>query len=190
MENELVEKNMGLVYYIARSFQKSTTGGIEYDDLVQEGMVGLVKAARTFDESRGFLFSTYAGNCIQKEILAYMKRQRKHKRSISINQDIRGFQGVPVEEILGYSQKEYENVWKRDLLERCIRSLNQSQREIVLLYYGKGLKQKEIAKQLGISQGQVCRIIKRCLEKMRKILGGGGGLSREVTRHCKKGDSQ
>ena len=55
MENELVEKNMGLVYYIARSFQKSTTGGIEYDDLVQEGMVGLVKAARAFDESKGFL---------------------------------------------------------------------------------------------------------------------------------------
>lgn len=181
MENELVEKNMGLVYYIARSFQKSTTGGIEYDDLVQEGMVGLVKAARTFDESRGFLFSTYAGNCIQKEILAYMKRQRKHKRSISINQDIRGTDGdgAPMEEILGYSQKEYENVWKRDLLERCIRSLNQSQREIVLLYYGKGLKQKEIAKQLGISQGQVCRIIKRCLEKMRKILGGGAEDYRE-----------
>lgn len=171
MENELVEKNMGLVYYIAHSFQNST--GLEYDDLVQEGMVGLVKAARTFDESRGFLFSTYAGNCIQKEILAYMKRQRKHKRDISINQDIRGTDGAPMEEILGYSQKEYENVWKRDLLERCIRSLNQSQREIVLLYYGKGLKQKEIAKQLGISQGQVCRIIKRCLEKMRKILGGG-----------------
>lgn len=120
MENELVEKNMGLVYYIARSFQKSTTGGIEYDDLVQEGMVGLVKAARAFDESKGFLFSTYAGNCIQKEILAYMKRQRKHKRSISINQDIRGTDGVPMEEILGYSQKEYENVWKRDLLERCM----------------------------------------------------------------------
>ena len=175
MENELVEKNMGLVYYIARSFQKSTTGGIEYDDLVQEGMVGLVKAARTFDESRGFLFSTYAGNCIQKEILAYMKRQRKHKRSISINQDIRGFQGVPVEEALGFCQKEYENVWKRDLLERCMGVLDQNQRKIVLLYYGKGLKQTEISKQLGISQAQVCRIIKKSLEKMRKILGGGGG---------------
>ena len=175
MENELVEKNMGLVYYIARSFQKSTTGGIEYDDLVQEGMVGLVKAARAFDESKGILFSTYAWNCIKRRILLYIKRQRKHKRDISINQDIWGTDGdgAPMEEILGYSQKEYENVWKRDLLERCIRSLNQSQREIVLLYYGKGLKQKEIAKQLGISQCQVCRIIKRCLEKMRKILGGG-----------------
>lgn len=190
MENELVEKNMGLVYYLARSFQKST-GGIEYDDLVQEGMVGLVKAARAFDESKGILFSTYAWISIKRRILLYIKRQRKHKRDISINQDIRGTDGVPMEEILGYSQKEYENVWKRDLLERCIRSLNQSQREIVLLYYGKGLKQKEIAKQLGISQGQVCRIIKRCLEKMRKTLGGGGGgLSREVVRHCKKGESQ
>ena len=77
-----------------------------------------------------------------------------------------------MEEALGFGQKEYENVWKRDLLERCMGVLDQNQRKIVLLYYGKGLKQTEISKQLGISQAQVCRIIKKSLEKMRKEAKG------------------
>lgn len=56
MEKEmLVVDNMRLVYHIAKKFKNT---GYEYDDLVQEGMVGLIKAAKTFDEGRGVLFST------------------------------------------------------------------------------------------------------------------------------------
>lgn len=172
MENELVEKNMGLVYYIARSFQNST--GLEYDDLVQEGMVGLVKAARTFDESRGILFSTYAGRCIQNEILKYLRQQRKHRdKTVSMNILLHGQDKLKIEDFLGTSQNKCENICNQELFRQGISVLNDRQKRIILLYYGLGYKQTELSKQFGISQAQISRSIKKSLEKMRKILGGG-----------------
>ncbi len=171
--DELVESNIGLVKYIARLFLNT---GYEYEELVQEGMVGLVKAAKTFDESRGFLFSTYAGKCIQKEILAYLKREKKHKRTVSFNQkipvwgDICG--EIRLEQLLGADQKEYEEVWKRDLLERCVASLDEKEKEILRLYYGEGMKQSDIAERFQLSQPQICRLIRKSLEKMKKIVEG------------------
>lgn len=63
--NKLVEKNIGLVHSCANRFKGR---GAEYDDLVQAGCVGLIKAADNFDESKGFAFSTYAVPVILGEI--------------------------------------------------------------------------------------------------------------------------
>ena len=59
MENreEFISSNLGLVYACAKRFRGR---GIEYEDLVQAGSLGLVKAADAFDEGRGVRFSTYA----------------------------------------------------------------------------------------------------------------------------------
>ena len=63
--DEMIESNMGLVHACARKF---TGRGAEYEDLVQAGCVGLIKAVDNFDEGRGFLFSTYAVPVILGEI--------------------------------------------------------------------------------------------------------------------------
>ena len=63
--NKLVESNMGLVYACANRFRGR---GVEFDDLVQSGCIGLLKAAQGFDETRGFMFSTYAVPAIIGEI--------------------------------------------------------------------------------------------------------------------------
>ena len=63
--NAFVEQNMGLVYLCAR---KLTGRGAEFDDLVQAGCVGLIKAADAFDPGRGLAFSTYAVPVILGEI--------------------------------------------------------------------------------------------------------------------------
>ncbi len=63
--NQLVSENMGLVYACANRFRGR---GIEFDDLVQSGCIGLLKAAQGFDETRGFMFSTYAVPAIIGEI--------------------------------------------------------------------------------------------------------------------------
>ncbi|MCQ2479961.1 MAG: sigma-70 family RNA polymerase sigma factor [Clostridia bacterium] len=63
--DEMIEENLGLVHACARRF---TGRGAEYDDLVQAGCVGLIKAVDNFDESRGFSFSTYAVPVILGEI--------------------------------------------------------------------------------------------------------------------------
>lgn len=63
--NNLVKENMGLVYSCANRFRGR---GVDYEDLVQSGCIGLVKAADGFDETRGFMFSTYAVPAIIGEI--------------------------------------------------------------------------------------------------------------------------
>ncbi len=64
-EEEFIKENLGLVHSCCRRF---TGRNIEYDDLFQAGCVGLLKASRDFDESRGFMFSTYAVPVILGEI--------------------------------------------------------------------------------------------------------------------------
>lgn len=61
----MIEKNIGLVHSIAKRFKGR---GEDYDDLYQAGCVGLIKAVDNFDESKGFLFSTYAVPVIMGEI--------------------------------------------------------------------------------------------------------------------------
>ena len=64
-EEEFIKENLGLVHSCCRRF---TGRNIEYDDLFQAGCVGLLKASRDFDETRGFMFSTYAVPVILGEI--------------------------------------------------------------------------------------------------------------------------
>lgn len=64
-KEEMIEKNYGLVHACANKFRGR---GVEYDDLFQAGCIGLIKAAKNFDESRGFAFSTYAVPVILGEI--------------------------------------------------------------------------------------------------------------------------
>lgn len=61
----MIEDNIGLVHSIAKRFKGR---GEDYDDLYQAGCVGLIKAVDNFDESKGFLFSTYAVPVIMGEI--------------------------------------------------------------------------------------------------------------------------
>lgn len=62
---EKIEKNIGLVHSIAARFKGR---GVDYEDLFQNGCVGLIKAVDNFDESKGFAFSTYAVPVIMGEI--------------------------------------------------------------------------------------------------------------------------
>lgn len=64
-DEEFIKSNFGLVHSCCKRF---VGRGAEYDDLFQAGCMGLVKAARDFDESRGFMFSTYAVPVILGEI--------------------------------------------------------------------------------------------------------------------------
>lgn len=74
MQQKLVEDNIGLVHYL---HQKNYPN--KYDeDAISEGIVGLCKAATSFDDKLGISFSTYAGKCILNEIRSYYKRSKRH----------------------------------------------------------------------------------------------------------------
>ena len=69
-EAVLVEENMGLVRTVAHRFRDR---GTEYEDLVQIGMIGMLKAIRSFSTERGTVFSTYAVPLIVGEIRRYLR---------------------------------------------------------------------------------------------------------------------
>jgi hypothetical protein len=62
----LIEHNLRLVAHVAKKFDSS---GIDHDDLISIGTVGLIKAVETFQPTKGTKFATYAARCIQNEIL-------------------------------------------------------------------------------------------------------------------------
>ncbi len=69
-ESELVEQNLGLVRNLARRFLDR---GTEYEDLVQIGTIGIIKAIRSFSLERGTAFSTYAVPLIVGEIRRHLR---------------------------------------------------------------------------------------------------------------------
>ncbi len=75
---DLVTSNQGLVHWMAKKYLWT---GVPYDDLVQEGNVGLMIAAERFDPDRGFKFSTYATWWVRQKIQRALK-QRGHNISL------------------------------------------------------------------------------------------------------------
>lgn len=81
-KEELVENNLGLVHSCAKRFKNR---GVEYDDLFQAGCVGLLKAIDGFDESLGYVFSTYA----VPAILGEMKRIFRDGGSVKVSRSLK-----------------------------------------------------------------------------------------------------
>ena len=79
---ELIEHNLRLVVYIARRFENT---GINLEDLISIGTIGLIKAVNSFDNTKGARFATYAARCIENAILPQMRREtrREYKRARS-----------------------------------------------------------------------------------------------------------
>lgn len=166
MKNEeLVLDNMPLVWHIAKKYRNM---GHEYDDLVQEGMIGLMKAAEKFDPDRGCRFSAFAGACIENDIRMYLRREKKHRCCVmSLDQKICE-DGSRLEEVIGFQADGFECIWKQDLLERAAGTVGRKEWGLVRRYYLDGATQKELAKQYGIRQPQVSKELKRILAKMRR----------------------
>src|SRR5690625_3330874 len=75
----LIERNLRLVVYIARKFENT---GINIEDLISIGTIGLIKAVNTFNPEKKIKLATYASRCIENEILMYLRRNNKLKTEI------------------------------------------------------------------------------------------------------------
>ena len=175
-KQKLVEHNLRLVVYIARRFENT---GINIEDLISIGTIGLMKAIGTYRLEKKIKLATYASRCIENEILMYIRKTANQKAEISldepINMDCEGNE-LLLSDILGTDEDTISRPLEEDVdkkvLRQALETLPPREQEIVFLRYGlegrKGLTQKEVAQTMGISQSYISRLEKRILQRLRK----------------------
>ena len=172
----LIERNLRLVVYIARRFENT---GINLEDLISIGTIGLIKAISTYRMDKNIRLATYASRCIENEILMHIRKISNQKAEVSLDEPI-NMDGEGNELLLSDILGTDEDVVFRPLEERvdlmilrnALEELPVREKEIVLLRYGlqgrKELTQKEVATQMGISQSYISRLEKRIMVRLKK----------------------
>ena len=175
-KNILVERNLRLVVYIAKKFENS---GVNIEDLISIGTIGLMKAINSFNVEKNIKLATYASRCIENEILMYLRKNIKIKTEVSIdepiNTDSEG-NDLSLADILGTDNdsifKSVEDSDNKKVLEVDIKKLDDREKTIKHLRYGFNgydeLTQKEVADKLGISQSYISRIEKKVINNLKK----------------------
>ena len=173
---QLVEHNLRLVVYIARRFENT---GVDLEDLISIGTIGLIKAINTYRSDRNIKLATYASRCIENEILMYIRKIANQRTEVSldepINMDCDGNE-LLLSDILGTDEDMVQRPLEEDVdlcvLRQALRELPEREREIVLLRYGlegrKELTQKEVAQKMGISQSYISRLEKKIMLRLKK----------------------
>ena len=180
----LVEHNLRLVVYIARRFENT---GVNLEDLISIGTIGLIKAINTFDPVKNIKLATYASRCIENEILMYLRRNSKTKMEVSIDEPLNvDWDGneLLLSDILGTDDdvisRRLEDEVEIALLGKAISKLTKREQMIIRLRFGIGNRegsektQKEVADLLGISQSYISRLEKRIIHRLKKDLEKAG----------------
>jgi RNA polymerase sporulation-specific sigma factor len=172
----LIERNLRLVVYIARKFENT---GINIEDLVSIGAIGLIKAVNTFDPEKKIKLATYASRCIENEILMYLRRNSKIRTEVSFDEPLNiDWDGneLLLSDVLGTENDTiYRNIEEqvdRKLLHKALDKLTERERIIMELRFGltdgEEKTQKDVADMLGISQSYISRLEKRIIKRLRK----------------------
>lgn len=182
---KLINHNMRLVAHIVKKYCTVTKN---YDDLISIGTIGLIKAIDSFKPETGTRFATYAGKCLQNEILMHFRGQKKLRYEVSINEVLdTDKEGNPLTytDIISVPDTIADDIDKKMKIRNALSVLNTSldkrEKEIIVLRYGLSGKapktQREVATMLGISRSYVSRIEKSSLAKLRKRMKENGFYS-------------
>ena len=174
----LIEHNLRLVVYIARRFENT---GVNIEDLISIGTIGLIKAIGTFNPDKRIKLATYASRCIENEILMFLRKKSSHRAEVSIDEPLNtDWDGneLLLSDVLGTDGEEVskplEDDVERQLLMEAVDRLDERERSIILMRFGlegyEELTQKEVADLLGISQSYISRLEKRIILRLRREL--------------------
>ncbi len=174
--NELIEHNLRLVAHIVKKYYSSSQ-----DDLISIGTIGLIKAVDSFDPDNGARFATYAGKCLQNEILMYFRAQKKYGQDVSLSETIDvDKDGSPLtwEDVISVDDTIADDLDAKLRSARALRiihdELTPRERQIIALRCGLGdsppVTQREAAKKLGISRSYVSRIEGAAMRKIAEKL--------------------
>lgn len=176
VKGTLIEHNLRLVVYIAKKFENT---GINIEDLVSIGTIGLIKAVNTFEPKKNIKLATYASRCIENEILMYLRRNQKNRGEVSLDEPLNiDWDGneLLLSDILGTEgdmiYKKIEGEVEKSLLWQAMHKLNPREHTIIKLRFGLNdgteKTQKEVADLLGISQSYISRLEKRILKRLQR----------------------
>ncbi len=178
---KLIERNLRLVVYIARKFENT---GVNIEDLISIGTIGLIKSINTFKTDKKIKLATYASRCIENEILMYLRRNTKTKTEVSIDEPLNvDWEGneLLLSDILGTDvdiiYRNVEDEVDRSLLNQALSRLSKREKRIVELRFGincdgEEKTQKEVADILGISQSYISRLEKKIIGRLKKEISG------------------
>ena len=176
--NVLIEHNLRLVVFLAKKYEST---GYPLEDLVSIGSIGLIKGINTYKIDKNIKLATYASRCIANEILMYIRKNKRRKTEISLedalNYDSEGNE-LHLEDVMGTDSDlvadEYESKEEKVLLEKELKNLEARDKKIMIMRYGlyntKEYTQKEVADKLSISQSYISRIEKKVIKKLKTLL--------------------
>ena len=176
--DKLIEHNLRLVVFLAKKYENT---GVDLEDLVSIGTIGLMKGVKTFSGDKNIKLATYASRCIDNEILMFLRKNKKVKGEVcfeeSLSYDADGNQ-LHLEDVLGTEAdivtKPLEDDLNKKLMMSEIDKLNPRDREIIVMRYGlfnqPEKTQKEVADLLGISQSYISRIEKKVIKRLKNIV--------------------
>ena len=175
--SKLIEHNLRLVVFLAKKYENT---GVDLEDLVSIGSVGLMKGVNTYKLDKNIKLATYASRCIDNEILMFLRKNKRRKGEISfednLSYDSEGNE-LHLEDILGTDSdvvtKGLEQEIEKKLLYEEIEKLNDRDKKIMILRYGlynsEEMTQKDVAELLGISQSYISRIEKKVIRKLKLL---------------------
>ena len=176
--DKLIEHNLRLVVFLAKKYENT---GVDLEDLVSIGTIGLMKGVKTFSMDKNIKLATYASRCIDNEILMYLRKNKKIKTEISFDESL-SFDAdgneLHLEDVLGTAPdlvtKPLEDEVNKKLMLDEIEKLSERDKEIITLRYGLNGRmektQKEVAELLGISQSYISRIEKKVIKRLKNIV--------------------
>ena len=176
--DKLIEHNLRLVVFLAKKYENT---GVDLEDLVSIGTIGLMKGVKTFSIDKNIKLATYASRCIDNEILMFLRKNKKIKTEISFDESL-SFDAdgneLHLEDVLGTSPdlvtKPLEDEVNKKLMLDEIEKLSERDKEIITLRYGLNGRmektQKEVAELLGISQSYISRIEKKVIKRLKNIV--------------------
>ena len=174
----LIEHNLRLVVFLAKKYENT---GVDLEDLVSIGTIGLIKGINTFHRGKNIKLATYASRCIDNEILMYLRKNKKTKTEVSIDAslsyDSEGNE-LHLEDVLGTEDdivtNSIEDEDDKKIMIEEIKRLNKRDRDILILRYGlfgvEEKTQKEVADMLGISQSYISRIEKKVIKRLKNVV--------------------
>ena len=175
---KLIKHNLRLVAHIVKKYYGS---GVDQDDLISIGTIGLIKSVNTFRADKNIKLATYASRCIENEILMYIRKNSGQRHEVSIDEPLNtDWDGneLLLSDVLSSDEvdvvTEIAEREERQAIRDCVAKLEERERVIIELRYGlsggEEMTQKEVADLLGISQSYISRLEKKIIAKLREEL--------------------